>query len=205
MINLLPHKIKQDITYARRNSRLRLWIIVGVLALAVAIIIIAGGLLYMQQTINSNNKQLEIARQHLQDQNVEETQKRVAEISNNTKLTTQVLSREILFSKLIKQIGSSLPAGTALTSLEIDEIQGGIQLDAGAADFNAATQIQVNLQDPQKNLFKKADINSISCKDEPGANAPTDSLYPCSVSLRALFAENNAFVYMTPPQGAKKQ
>lgn len=201
MINLLPHDIKQDITYARRNSRLRLWITASALALAGAIIIIAGGLLYMQQSINNNNKQLEVARQHLQSQNVEETQKRVAEISNNTKLTTQVLSREILFSKLIKQIGSSLPAGTSLTSLQIDEIQGGIQLDAGAVDFNAATQIQVNLQDPQKELFKKADINSISCAEKPDPENP----YPCTVNLRALFAENNAYVYMTPPQGAKKQ
>ena len=197
MINLLPAEIKQDIFYARRNTKLRSWIIVSLLALAGVAVIVAGGLLYMQQQINNYTKQADQGRQQLQAQQVEETQKRVEEISTNTKLATQVLSREILFSKLIRQIGSALPANTVLKSLEIDKTQGGIQLNAGATDFNAATQLQLNLQDPRNGVFEKADINTITC----GAPSTENRGMPCDVSVRALFSKNNSYVYIAPSAG----
>lgn len=201
MINLLPRDIKEDIFYARRNTSLRGWILVALVALIGVGVIVAGGLIYMEQTIRNQTAQIQQSRQSLQDQKVDETQKRVEEISANTKLTVDVLSREILFSKLIRQIGSSLPANTALQSLQIDDTKGGIQLNALAADFNAGTQLQLNLQDPQNGVFEKADINSITCP-EPGdtsnAQAATPKQFPCDVNLRALFGKNNAYVYIAP-------
>lgn len=198
MINLLPHDLKTDIVFARRNSRLRTWIIVSIIALGGVCAIVGGGVLYLQQTTKDYSKQLELSTQHLQDQKVEETQKRVAEISSNTNLTVQVLSREILFSKLIRKIGSTLPAGTALQSLQIDTIQGGIQLNAGATDFNSGTQIQVNLQDPKNGVFEKADINSIDCGGTVSKDPATGSLFTCKVDLKALFSKNNDYVYIAP-------
>ncbi len=202
MINLLPHDVKEDIFYARRNTLLRNWIMAALVALMGVCIIIAGGLIYMQQAVNRQSVQAAQLREDLQVQKVDETAKRVNEISSNTKLTVQVLSREILFSKLIRQIGSALPANTALQSLKIDNIQGGIQLNAFAADFNAGTQLQLNLQDPKNGVFEKADINSITCGTPEGV-APTSITaakrrLPCDVNLRALFSKNNSYVYITP-------
>lgn len=201
MINLLPPDIKQDIFYARRNTRLRNWIIAGAVALAGLGVIVVGGLIYMQQAVKNQMSQVEQSRQNLQAQKVDETQKRVEEISGNTKLTVEVLSREILFSKLIRQIGSALPANTALQSLQIDAVQGGIQLNALAADFNAGTQLQLNLQDPQNGVFEKADINSITCadpSDPTSTQAGEPKQFPCDVSLQALFGKNNSYVYIAP-------
>lgn len=201
MINLLPPDIKDDIFYARRNTRLRTWIIAAIVALGGLGVIVAGGLIYMQQAVKSQMSQVEQSKQHLQAQKVDETQKRVEEISSNTKLTVDVLSREILFSKLIRQIGSALPANTALQSLQIDAVQGGIQLNALAADFNAATQLQLNLQDPQNGVFEKADINSITCdnpNDPNRSEAAKPKQFPCDVNLQALFGKNNSYVYITP-------
>lgn len=207
MINLLPPDIKDDIFFARRNMRLRNWITAAIFALLGLGVIVAGGLLYMQQSIKSETAQLQTARTALQAQNVDETQKRVTEISANTKLTVDVLSREILFSKLIRQLGSALPANTALQGLKIDAIQGGIQLNALAADFNAGTQLQLNLQDPKNGIFEKADINSIECTDpsESGSGGGTGEakLFPCDVSLQALFGKNNTYVYITPKGSAQ--
>ncbi len=199
MINLLPQDIKEDIFYARRNTRLRNWIIAAIFALLGVGVIVAGGLIYMQQQIKSQSASVTQLKQTLQDQKVDETQKRVEEISSDTKLTLDVLSREILFSKLLRQIGSALPANTALQSLQIDAVQGGIQLNALAADFNAGTQLQLNLQDPKNGVFEKADINSISCADPALPTTPSDQkLFPCSVNLRALFGKNSSYVYITP-------
>lgn len=201
MINLLPEGIKEDIFYGRRNTTLRSWIVVTVISLVGVGIIVAGGLLYMEQSIHNQAAQVEQAKQNLQAQKVDETQKRVEEISSNTKLTLQVLSREILFSKLIRQIGSALPANTALQSLQIDTVQGGIQLNAFAADFNAGTQLQLNLQDPKNGVFEKADINSITCTDPNDKTTSQESKqkqFPCTASLRALFSKNNSYVYIAP-------
>lgn len=200
MINLLPFEFKKDIAYARKNAKLRRWIAASIVSLAGVGIIIAGGLFFIQQSINSRTVKLEDSKKALQAQKVGQTQKRVEEISANTKLATQVLSREILFSKLIKQMGSALPASTALKSLQIDKLQGGIQLNAAASDFNAATQLQLNLQDPKNGVFEKADINSINC----GENKDVSTGLPCDVSVRALFGKNNSYVYIAPAvPGAK--
>ena len=194
MINLMPAAMKQEIFYARRNTALRKWLVGFAVALAGVGIIVAFGLLYMQHSIKNHQTQIAEAKQSLQAQKVDETQKRVEEISANTKLATQVLSREILFSKLIRQIGRALPSNTVLKSLQIDKgAQGGLQLNAGAADFNAGTQLQINLQDPKNGVFEKADINSINC-----AGASAQSSLPCDVSLQALFSKNNTYLYITP-------
>ncbi len=198
MINLLPTDFKQEISYARRNTRLRHWILACGAALLGLLLITAAGWLFMQQSIHSYSKQIAEGRQSLQAQNVDETQKKVEEISSSTKLTVQVLSREILFSKLIRQIGSALPDNTALNSLQIDGVEGGIQLNASAIDFNAATQLQVNLQDPKNGVFEKADINSITCAEQ--SDKPVR--LPCAVTLKALFGKNNSYVYINPAQPA---
>lgn len=114
MINLLPTDIKQDVMYARRNTILRHWIIGMTIALLVLALIIAGGLLYMKKSVKDYTVQVENSRQALKSQDLEQIQKDLADISTNTKLAVDVLSREILFSKLLRQIGSALPSGTQL-------------------------------------------------------------------------------------------
>lgn len=196
MINLVPTDFKKDISYARKNTKLRRWILAAIVALLGVGIIIAGGLFYIQKSIGSNTVKLEESKKALQFQKVDETQKQIGEISANTKLATKVLSREILFSKLLKQLGSALPASTVLKSLQIDKTQGGVQLDAAASDFNAGTQLQLNLQDPKNGVFEKADINNIDC-GTPDENTGL----PCTVSVRALFSKNNSYVYIAPSAG----
>jgi hypothetical protein len=106
-----------------------------------------------------------------------------------------VLSKEILFSKLIQQVGAAMPANTSLNGLSINKVQGGIDLTASAVDYTAATQVQVNLSDAQNKIFTQADIVSINCST--GTSSSTqDTTYPCTVTIRALFAKNNPFLFI---------
>lgn len=198
MINLLPPDYKENIAYARRNRRLLNWTIALFFALIFLVLIIAGGYLFMHKSIKHQSAQNEQAKQQLKDDKIDETRARLDEISANTKLALQVLSREILFSSLLKQLGTSLPSGTSLQSIQIDKVEGGITLKASAKDVEAATQIQVNLADPKNKIFQQADIESISC-------AATDSTtQPCTVQIRALFAKDNPYVYISNTSGSKK-
>jgi len=165
---------------------------------------VAAGHFYLQQSIDSYSKQVAASQQQLADQKLEETQKEIETVSGNLKLVVQVLSRAILFSKLLGQVGSAIPNGAVLTNLSIsNKVQGGIDLSFSATDFQTATQVQLNLSDPNNQIFDKADIINVQCA-EPGGETVSDQ-YPCTIQIRALFAKNNSFSFIsnTAPAEAK--
>lgn len=197
MINLLPNETKQQVSFARRNTTLRKWVIATAIGVAGIAIVFAAGLWFIHRSTNSVQAQVTATTEQLKAQKLDETQKRVAEISDSVKLASQVLSKQVLFSKLLTQIGAVMPAGAALQSLSINSTQGGIDLTAVATNYETASQVQVNLADPANKIFEKADIVTVNCQT---TTTPTE--YPCQVTIRALFTKNNTFQYAT--QGAKK-
>ena len=187
MINLSPDYHKESLKYARRNATLLSWL----LRTMSILILISGTLLAGHYYLSSETKRFATINsnieQELKEKDLEGTLKTIQNISNNLKLIVQVLSKQILFSELIKQIGSVMPENTVLSNIELSKVDGGIDLTADAKDHNTATQIQLNLADPANKLFDKVDLVSINC-------TPTsDSDYPCKVSLRALFAKDTQF------------
>ncbi len=201
MINLLPPDTKQEISYARRNSRLLRWGVILFCSVVSAWLIVFGGIFYTQNSIQSYVRQSEATKDQLQSQKLEETQAKVQDISNHLKLVVQVLSKEILFSKLLQQIGSVIPPKSILTDLKIAKLEGGIDLTAIASDEVTATQVQVNLQDPSNKIFDKVDIINITCS----STSTADPRYPCTVTVRARFSKNNPFLFIKPQStsGAK--
>ncbi len=194
MINLMPTNIKQDTLYGRRNTKLLRWSFAIFGAIVGIAIIVGVGTLYLKRSTDNYASQLAGTTTQLKHQKLDETQKRVTDISGSLKLVVQVLSREVLFSKLVQQIGAAMPENTVLTNLQINKLQGGIDLSAQAVDYKTASQIQVNLQDPNNKIFAKADILSITCSGN--GTGTLNSKYPCLVRIRALFANNNPFLFI---------
>ena len=191
MINLLPPETKQAYRYARRNHTLMHWIVASAFSLAGGALLAGGGFLYLNQSISDVNKRIDSTNQQLTAQNLAGVQKQVTTISNNLKLTVQVLSQEVLFSKLLKQLASVTPNNTILTNLAISQTQTGVDITAQTTDYAAATQMQVNLADPKNQIFSKADIIGITCSGNTAS-----SKYPCTVTLRALFSSDNPFLFI---------
>jgi len=194
MINLLPQETKHAYRYAAANVKLLRWSIAIFLGLIGAGLIATYGLLSVQHAVSTTNQQIIDTNIALSNAKQAETTKKIGDISDSLKLTQKVLSQEILFSKLLKQMAVALPAGAKLTGLNIAQVAGGSGLDvtAEAADTTAATQVQVNLADPANKIFAKADIQGITCNSK---NAP-DAAYPCTVTLRAQFAKDNPFLFI---------
>ena len=205
IINLLPPDVKRDIIYARRNTSLRTWAYVILSCSVLVCVVIAAGYLYLQGSINTYSNQVTQSKQSLSEQKLEETQQQIETVSANLKLVIQVLSRAVLFSKLLEQVGSAIPPGAVLTNLSIsNKVQGGIDLTFSATDYQTATQVQLNLSDANNKTFEKADIVSIQCGQDSSTTEPsaTASQYPCTVQIRALFAKNNSFSFITNTTGA---
>jgi Tfp pilus assembly protein PilN len=199
MINLLPPETKQAYHYARRNRTLIHWVTAFALTLVGGALLAGGGYMYLNQSINNTTQQIADSNQQLAKQNLGAVQKQVTTISNNLKLAVQVLSKEILFSKLLKQLASVTPNDAILTNLSITQTQGGVDITAETTNYQAATQLQLNLADPSNKIFSKADIVSITCANASGAAA---SKYPCSVAIRALFATDNPFLFTNDGSGS---
>ncbi len=190
MINLLPPEAKQSIYYARKNTVLLKWLFALFAAIAGVFLIIFFGQVYISQATNQLNEDIARGEQNLAAQDLEETQTKAQEISDSLNLVVQVLSRQVLFSQLIRQVGAAIPEGAVLTGLTINETEGGISLTADATDYSTATQVQVNLEDPANMIFARADIENVRCDLD-------DDEYPCQISIQALFGENSQFLLIS--------
>ncbi|GIW60800.1 MAG: hypothetical protein KatS3mg087_1866 [Patescibacteria group bacterium] len=194
MINLLPADYRSSLKYARRNSILLKWLVGLTASLTLLISTVFLGQAYLRMETNRYAKITEQTKQELKEQDFEETLSKVQNISGNLKLIVRVLSKQILFSGLIRQIGAVIPPGVVLADIDLGKVDGGIDLTAKAESYEKATQTQVNLSDPNNKLFDKVDIISVNCQG-------TDEKYPCTVSLRALFTKNNPYLFINQNRG----
>ncbi|HSW65602.1 MAG TPA: hypothetical protein VLI54_00495 [Bacillota bacterium] len=195
MINLLPPETKENFFYARRNAQLLRWVCGIGIGLAGIVIVSLVGMVFLQRTTTDYERNNSSAATLLKTQNVSEAQATVEDISNNLKLVVKVLAREVLFSKLLTQIATVLPRGSVLTSLNIGQTTGGIDIEAAATDYSTGSQVQANLADPNNKIFSKADLILIQCQATTGGVAFSAN-YPCKVQVRAQFAANNPFLFI---------
>ena len=193
MINLLPPELKQNYRYARHNYKLIRWVAAFGAAILGVVIITASGLLIMSDSIDSYKVDIADTQLLLASKDITGTEKQVSDISNNLKLMVNVLSKEILFSKLLTQLGNITPPNVILTSLSISQTDSAIDVTAQTGNYNAATQLQINMADPSNQIFSKADIVSIACASVTKAVNPK---YPCMTDIRAQFTSNNPFLFI---------
>lgn len=198
MLNLIPKETKLSYNYAKQNVILRKWIIIFVFAWMGAFLIGSYGIFVISKNKSTEQNQINSLNKELSKEQLVQTKQTVVNITNRLSLTLKVLSTEVLFSKLIEQIGSVMPQGAVLTGLNIDQISGGINLSVASTNYQSATQTQVNLSASQNSIFSKVDIVNISCN---GQGSLANTTYPCSVQLRALFNTNNQFLFIN--QGNK--
>lgn len=191
MINLLPQDRRDSIDYARKNVLLLRWIMIILIAILLLIVIAGGSLFYLKQDVKAREESIAKNKQSLSDQKEEETLKRVSEISGRLSLVVDVLSREVVFSKLIPHIGSLIPDGAALNGLSLSrDTEGALDLSISALDYNTASQALINIQASESLLFEGADANNVTCE------GITEGPYPCLVSIRAVLVKDNPFLLL---------
>ena len=197
MINLLPSDYGASQRHLRLNVILRRWLVAALLACGVLVLIMAVSWIYTSQEEKNLTKNIDSVNQQLQAEDLAGTQKKAKDITSNIKIINQVLSREIRFSGLITQIGSVMPPGTVLSGLTLSsKIDGGLDLSANARDYTSATQIAVNLSDPDNKIFDKVDIVKVNC------SSTSNSVYLCDATFRALFSKSTKSQFLNVP-GAK--
>ncbi len=200
MINLLPPATKESYKYARVNTIMRRWLI-GISAGIFGLILVTiWGMIFLNQAISENKTLVSSTQDQLKSENLKGVTKQVSDITTNLKLMSTVLSQEVLFSALLDQVAKAMPPGAVLTDLNITGVTGGLNLQAATTNYQTATQLQVNLQDPNNKIISKADVVSIHCTSGGVGLAST---YPCKAQYRALFVNKNPYLFInsSPSKG----
>jgi|GEM_PF-262052 len=223
MINLLPPDLKAEYRYARLNLRLRNWAFGGLAGLVGLAALAAFGLLFLSHSadvyrdINANKATV------LKSQHADTVAQQVNTLSGNLSLMVKVLSKQVLFADLLKQLGTVTPPDVVLTGLSISQGENALNITAQSKTYEAGTQLFTNLNTPDNRIFSKADLQGVSCNPvtDSGSGALGSGLaggaynsgsgntssgspttYPCSVSIRALFVRDSPFLFINS-QGTK--
>lgn len=199
MINLLPPSLKQEYRFARRNAGLRRAVVFFGLGIVGLALISAVGVWYLDQSGKAYTAQAALSEARLREQKQDVIDKTVVDISSSLRLAVQVLSKEVLFSQLLTQLAIITPSKAVLSGISISQLSGGIDIVAKTTDYDAATQLQVNLADANNKIFSKADLIGITCITDDTAEAPR---YPCTATIRAQFAPDNPFLFINGDKGA---
>lgn len=159
MINLLPPEAKQSVIYARRNVALFQYCIVALTA-GVAL----SAMLFFGATLASRTeKELEqsIQSDQVKVDELELINKEAKELANSIDVIATLLSKEMKFSELIKEIGAIIPPDAALQSLTLsDDQQTPLSLEVLADKADTIGVTQENIEESE--LFKGADVLSIT-------------------------------------------
>ncbi len=213
MINLLPPDYKKSLLFARRNLRLRKYVVASFGILLVLIGIILVGHMYIADTENAVKNDIQTTQGIVDSGERTKAQTDAEDMSASVKTTTLILGHQVMFSKLIQKLGNVFPPGAILLDIQLSKVEGAIDLHLRSKTYSQATQVQINLQDTKNALFEKADIISISCVPNDSSTATTKTSeydsskeYPCEINIRALFKQGASFLFQTSPtaSGAKQ-
>jgi len=201
MINLLPPDVKQEVAYGRKNDILLRWILAIVVVIVGIAVMSLFGQFYITKNVHSQQKVAKLTQERMASQNLEGTKKDLQTLSDNVKTIVQILSKQLLFSKMLTTIGGILPSGTALSDINLSTADSAIDLSVAAVDRASATQAFVNINDTKNNFFNKADLVSIICD-----NSSTKK-YSCTAQVRVTLKNDSSFYFLnsvTTSSGATK-
>jgi len=194
MINLLPPATKENISYGRRNLVLVRWVAAVVTVIVSIGIITAGGQIFINKNIVSLQKASQITQNRTESKDFSATQNDIKNLSNNFTVVTQLLSKQVLFSKIFTKIGSIMPSGAILSGITLSNTSTSLDLNIASVNRDAATQAFVNISDPKNGLFDKADLVSLVCRTGSGTS---QTKYPCNANISVTIKANSSFYFLS--------
>jgi len=175
MINLMPDDAKKEIRSARTNVILTRYIIVILLAFAFLALLLGGSYVVLTQTkmsaeqlISGNDTKAEV---------YSETKAQVDTLSAQLAETKTLLNEEVLYSRVLMNIGQQMPEGTVLSGIKLDtgSFNGtAVALKAYAKTTEAAVLLREKFQSAP--IFTQVNFESVSDTDGIAG-------YPVSVSM----------------------
>lgn len=191
MINLMPSDIKKDRAYGRSNVILLRWTYQISAAFVLLILALLSGYSFMvsaQKSVKNNKSTVESA---IKNEKLDQTETEYNAFASNVKTVTQILSKQVLYSSLLQQIGSVTPSGATLSSVSISSSANALDLNFNITSADIAPILQLNLQDEKNQLFQKADIIQVNCQQ-----SSVSGTEKCTAQLKAEYKKDAKFLFI---------
>lgn len=174
MINLLPPADKRQIQAGRSNALLLRYNIL--IIAAVAFLMAAIGVVYVYLGNTKLSAEQVIKDNQAKVADFADTEKKANEFKSNLTVAKQILSKEVVYTKVILEISALLPKGVVLDSLNLDAKTFGtpVTLNAHAKTVDDAIALKTAFQNSP--LFSNVNFQSISTEESGEA-------YPIRVNL----------------------
>ena len=205
MINLLPPDAKEEALYGRRNRKLVFVAgCIGVLFIALGALTIFGQY-YLSQSENQYKKSGQVVEARIADQSLAQSQKDLETLAGNFKTASQLLGKQVLFSKLFPKLGETIPSGAAVKQISIGNNDTYVEFEIRSINKAVANQSYINVSDKNNGLFEKADLLEIVCADAKATKS--EDGYSCSTRIKALYRSDSPFLLLNylKSQEATKQ
>lgn len=145
MINLLPSDIKTTMDYGRRNVRVFNWlsgVVFGILVISAVAVVGRLTILTARNQAVEQKKSIEANIDSDEYRAIEEQYGAYVTALTNTK---KIYQGEILFSRLIRKVGTLLPPESRLSNISLTDKDKAVNLDFNNSAENLGPLIQTNL------------------------------------------------------------
>ena len=178
MINLMPDNAKKEIRSARANVVLARYIVVILLAFGFLVLLLAGSYVVLTQTKLSAEQLIQANDNKADVYNT--TKAQVDGLATSLSEARNILDQEVLYSKVLMNIGQQMPAGTVLENITLDTASftgAPVTIKAFAKTTNDAVALREKFQSAP--IFSNVNFNSVT--DSAGIPG-----YPVSVSMTLI-------------------
>ena len=176
MINLMPDQAKKEIRSARVNVILVRYMTIILLAFGFLVLLLAGSYFILMQTKQSQQQLIEA--NAAKADVYSSTKAQVDALSSSLSEAKSILDQEILYSKVLVNIGQQMPPGTVIDKISLNTASftgTPLTLKAYAKTTDAAVALREKFQTSP--IFTNVNFESVS--DTSGGIAG----YPVSVAM----------------------
>ncbi len=180
MINLLPYEEKRQIRASRLNSILmRYFVILWIGGFFVAAVF---GTSYVTLTMTKTSAESLLSQNQSKASAYTSVQQQAAQINANIAAARNVLSQQILYSKVLTGIAQATPQGVIIDKLSLSPSTFGtaMSLQAYARNSDAALALKNAYQSSP--IFSNVSIQSLSGGTSGSGSSPVPN-YPVSITL----------------------
>lgn len=165
MINVLPPQTKQEVNYAKQNSKLLRFIGLTLLVEILLGTLLAAGFLYADK--QTEEYQANLASRQQQRSSFEAVKKDVERLRSTLSTIDSLLNEKTQYSALLRDLAAALPDNTYImqTQLTGDDTKP-MEIQVSTDSIDRAAQVRNGLI--QSERIKSADIQSVTGDEDSG-------------------------------------
>lgn len=155
MINLLPVHIKEEHRYGRKNVVIVSWLTTVIFGVIILFLVAIVGRLTIDAAKDQELTRKNAIQKELDDSDYASIEKNYADYVGDLTSVSKIYQKQVLYSRLIRKLGTLLPPGSSLSSISIGEDDKAISLNFNNEQDLLGPTIQLNLSSQGEETAKR--------------------------------------------------